>query len=259
MEKQYDVFENNYLVFTGNEKEANIVFDRLNTFLEHTHNDATMSEHNNNITETPWYKCYDEFKDSHYIQTCFNDVVGLSDSNNKYVVKTEYQLETIVNSSPVDADLSFLDISKIKEFPTIKQKMILNWDTSHITSFAYAFREDNIQPYQYDLNWLFIKNGANISGIFSGTKFCKKLPRMETKISFNEFVKRTKLIVTPELLKNNDMDVKEWCNNKHKQKLMKTNNLYEPMLEYWVTTDYFDSVEEKLNVIQETNVQVFDI
>jgi len=61
-----------------------------------------------------------------------------------------------------------------------------------------------------------------------------------------------------ELLSNNGMNVKEWCNNKHKQKLMKINKLYEPMLRYWLYSDFI-TVEERFDAIQETNVQNFDI
>jgi len=198
MEKQYNVFEDDDLIFTGMEREANIVFDRLNTFLEHTHENVTMSEYNINITETPWYKCYDDFNNGYYSEPCFNDIEGLYDSTNKYVVKNNLQLKTIVNSSPVGANLSFIDTSNIAKCPNIKQKMILNWDTSTFTSYTYSFCViyDDVQPYQYDLDWLYISNGADISDMFFNTKFCKKLPRTETNMSFGEFVNRNGNLVT---------------------------------------------------------------
>jgi len=197
MEKQYDVFEDKVLIFTGNEEEANMVFTRMNTVLEHKREVITMLEHNKNIEYTPWYDCYDEF--------------------------------------------------------------INEYHTSNIMYFRHSFHTTvDEHPYKYDLDWVYIQQGAIITNMFLNIKFCKKLPRIEANISFNEFVKRTKLIVTPELLTNNDMDVKEWCNDKNNQKLMKTNRLYEPMLRYWLDSDFI-TIEEKFNVIQEINIQVFDI
>ena len=260
--KKYDVFRNKMLVFTGNVNDAIKITDRLNKFLEYCEDTIIMIEHNENITVDPVYNNYNEFINSYYNRTCFNDLNRLYDSCNKYIVKNDDELASIVNSSPNNADLTFLDISNVNKLPKIKPNMVLKWDTSNIKrfvrSFSYSNNNDPIIPYQYDLDWLVITKEAITIFMFKDTKFNKKLPRTEKNIQFNDFVDATSLIVTPKLLENNDMSVDEWCKTKHNKKLMKTNKQYDPMLEYWLNTDFI-TIEEKIDAMKESGIEIFEI
>jgi len=261
--KKYDVFRNKKLMFTGNKNESKKFFDRLNKFLEYCDDIVVMTEHNDTITDVPVYDNYNEFKkNSYYSRTCFNDLNGMYDSYNKYTVKDNKEIRSIIDSSPNNADLNFLDITNVTKLPKIKPNMILKWDTSNITRFSMTFSySNNIHeqktPYQYDLDWVFIAKEATALCMFKDTKFNKKLPRTENR-TFDDFVNETCLIVTPELLKNNNISIDTWCKNKHNQKLMKTNKLYEPMLEYWLNSDFI-TTEEKIEAMKESGIEIFEI
>jgi len=201
----------------------------------------------------------------YYNDTCFNDLKGLYDSNNKYIVKSNWDFQRIIQTSPNNIEINFLDLKNVDNLDrtSIKPSIKIQFDTQHIRNYTQLFSDYDQyfykrDPYQYDLDWVYIKKGAIISEMFDYTKFSKKLPRMETKISFNEFVKRTGLIVTPELLENNDMSVDKWCKTKHNKKLMKNNKQYEPMLEYWLNSDFI-TAEEKIEAMEESGIEIFDI
>ena len=54
------------------------------------------------------------------------------------------------------------------------------------------------------------------------------------------------------------MSIDKWCKNKHNRKLMKTNEQYEPMLEYWINSDFI-TIEEKIDAMKESGIEIFDI
>jgi len=196
-------------------------------------------------------------------QRIVSEIIKTYNSKNKLTIKQQ-DLYRVLRILPKNTCLDFINIKEINSLSgcTIKPFMKFKWNTLHIKSFYRLFSYKNsygeFEPYQYNLDWLYIQKGATIDEMFFNTKFNKKLPRMEENMSFNDFVYTTGLIVTPELLENNDMPIDTWYKNKHNQKLMRTNKQYEPMLEYWLNSDFI-TTEEKIEAMEESGIEIFEV
>ena len=168
------------------------------------------------------------------------------------------ELVQLCSNCPIDADLSFIDIKRIDKINGLFQWTIFNgtigWDTCHIKSFKSMFMYSD---YNQPLDWMFIRKGATITDMFKGARFSNKLPKTEQKLSFNNFVKRTSLRVTVELLKNNiNVPIEKWCSYKNNRKLLVSNELYKDVLEWYI--DQVD-VAERIKLMEESGIEIFDI
>jgi len=197
-----------------------------------------------------------------------NDINGkLHTFGNKCinVIKDVWGFNEIIDTAPDDVCINFLntDVIRVSELTIVPPFKKIIFDTSNIIDFTgsfsyFDFESNKYMPYQYDLDWVYIKKGACINDMFEHTKFNKKLPKMEENMPFDEFVKTTGLIVTPELFKNNNISVDTWCKNKHNQKLMRSNKQYEPMLEYWLNSDFI-TTEEKIEAMEKSGIEIFEV
>ena len=190
------------------------------------------------------------------------------DKTNKYKVSDLDTLKSILLDSPIDANLECIDIGNIysltglfngfyKRRPNSKIKMVLNWDTRHIRKFSNMFYFADLSG--MSLDWVFIKENAVFYRMFLYAKYTNKLPKTEANLSFNDFVNVTKLNVFPELIENNfDISLEKWCSYRRNKILMKTNELYKPMLEYWLNTDFI-TIEEKIDAMKESGIEIFEI
>jgi len=182
------------------------------------------------------------------------------DNNNEIVIQPHESnvLFQICSNCPINADLRFINIYKIERLQNLFQWTNFNgtikWDTSHITSFVGMFMYSD---YNQPLDWMYIKKGARITDMFIGAKFSNKLPKTEQKLSFNEFVKRTNLTVTIDLLKNNiDISLEKWCARKANRKLIVGNKLYKDVLTWYI--DQVDTVE-RFKLMEDSGLEIFDI
>jgi len=176
--------------------------------------------------------------------------------NGKVVLGTleHNELLQLCSNCPIDADLSFLNIRKIQHLNGLFQWTNYNgnigWDTSHVTSFKSLFMYSD---YNQPLDWMIIRKGATIVDMFKDAKFSNKLPRTEQNISFNQFVKRTSLKVTVELLKNNiDVPIEKWCSYKNNRKLLVSNELYRDVLEWYI--EQVD-VAERIKLMEDSGIE----
>jgi len=107
---KYDVCRDNELVFTGNKNESKKVFDRLNNIYKYNDDKITMVEHNERSEYSPTYENYGKFENVYHNITCFDDLKGMYDSNNKYIVKSRWDFQRIIQTSPNNIEMNFLNL-----------------------------------------------------------------------------------------------------------------------------------------------------
>ena len=256
MTNKYEVNVDKHCFFIGEKTEVEKVFDKLIYYSKWLDDVNVCMNKNTDKFKRPFYKSMEHFENSIFNNTSYSDIFNKGYSvDNKYLVKNDLELKSILHSSPENADLSILDISNATYITNIKSNMILEWNTSHITKFHRTFANIN---YVHDLDWLIIQEGASIDGIFFNSEFSKKLPK-HNGMNFHQFVQKTKLKVTPEIIKNNfDNSLEEWCSNSNNQIFMRIDNLYRPILEYWLNSDFI-TTEEKIEAVKVSGIEIFDI
>ena len=191
------------------------------------------------------------------------------------------ELYKLVRDCPIDANLNFLDVSRIADMSDMFRDTIFNgqigdWDVSNVNDMYLMFEYSKFnQPindwdvsnveymrsmFEYSKfdqpigDWT-MSNINYIWSMFYKSEFKSKL--INTNIPITEFVDKTELMITPDQLRDNiKIPLKQWC--KDNWDIIVKNELYVNILSHYVY-NHIDDDEKKFEMISKHNLTQFEI